>query len=71
MVLLLPLSSAMDDNDFNRGGGSGRGAGPVAAAAVAVAAVDDRDHWRWCLMASAAFNGGHATTSRHSKRAAQ
>ncbi len=70
VVLLLPLSLAMDDN-FDRSGCGGGGGGPVAEAVVVVVAVDDRDQWRWHLMAATAFDGGHATTSRHSKRAAQ
>ncbi len=46
VVLLLPLSSAMDDGEFNHvgGGGGGGGSGPAAAAAAAVVAVDD--DWR-------------------------
>ncbi len=46
VVLLLPLSLALDDGEFNHGGGSGGGGGggPVAAAAAAAAAVDD--HWQ-------------------------
>jgi hypothetical protein len=46
VVLLLPLSLAMDNGEFNHGGGSGGGGGLAAAApaAVAVAAVDD--DWR-------------------------
>ena len=46
VVLLLPLSLAMDNSDFDRGGGGGNSGGPVAAAAAAVAVVDDRDRWR-------------------------
>jgi hypothetical protein len=70
VVLLLPLSLAMDNEEFDCSGGGGSSGGPVAAAAVAVAAVDYRDRWRWCLMAAAALDGGHATTSWCSKRAA-
>ncbi len=44
VLLLLPLSLAMDDSKFDPGGGSGGGGGLVAAAAVAVAAMDDK----WC-----------------------
>ncbi len=44
VVLLLPLSLAMDDGEFDdRGGGCG-GGGLAAAAAAAVAAVDN--NWR-------------------------
>jgi hypothetical protein len=61
VVLLLTLSLAMDNGEFNHGGGGGGDCGggsgggsaaaaaaaAVAAAAVAaVAAVDDRDRWR-------------------------
>jgi hypothetical protein len=47
MLLLLPLSLAMDDGEFDHGGGGGGGGGPVAAAAVAVAVMDD-DWWlKW------------------------
>ncbi len=41
MVLLLPLSLAMDDGEFDHGGDGGGGGGLVAAAAVAAAEVDD------------------------------
>jgi hypothetical protein len=44
VLLLLPLSLAMDDGKFDHGGGSGGGGGSVAAAAAAVAALDD--DWR-------------------------
>ncbi len=41
VLLLLPLSLAMDNCEFNHGGGGGDGGGLVAAAAAAVAAVDN------------------------------
>jgi hypothetical protein len=43
VVLLLPLSLAMDNGEFDHGGGGGSGGGLVAATvvAVAVAAVDN------------------------------
>jgi hypothetical protein len=63
VALLLPLSSAMDDGEFDRGGGGGGGGGPVAATAAAVAAVNYRDWWQWRLMAGAALDGGHPTIS--------
>jgi hypothetical protein len=44
VLLLLPLSLAMDDGKFDHGGGGGGGGGPVAAAVAAVAALDD--DWR-------------------------
>ncbi len=44
VLLLLPLSLAMDDGKFDHGGGGGGGGGSVAAAAAAVAALDD--DWR-------------------------
>jgi hypothetical protein len=48
VLLLLPLSLAMDDGKFDHCGGSGGGGGPVAvaaaAAAAAVAAIDN--NWR-------------------------
>jgi hypothetical protein len=55
VVLLLPLSLAMDDGEFGHSGGGGGGGCPVAAAmaAVAVVAVDDRDRW-WCQLKAAA-----------------
>jgi hypothetical protein len=74
VVLLLPLSFAMDSSEFNHGGGgggSGGGGGPVAAAATGMAVVEDRDWWRWHLMVAAALDGGHVITSRCSKWAAQ
>jgi hypothetical protein len=43
VLLLLPLSLAMDDGKFDHGGGGGGGGG-LAAAAV-VAAMDD-DWWQ-------------------------
>jgi hypothetical protein len=68
----LPLSSAMDDGEFDHGDGVGSCGGLVAAAAAAAAvvAVDDRDRWWWRLMAAAALDRGHATTSWRSERAA-
>jgi hypothetical protein len=44
VVLMLPLSLAMDDGEFDHGGGGGGGGSLVAAAAAAVAAVDN--NWR-------------------------
>jgi hypothetical protein len=44
VLLLLPLSSAMDDGEFDHGCGGGGGGGPAAAAAVVVAAIDN--DWR-------------------------
>ncbi len=46
VVLLLPLSLAMDNGEFDNGGGGGGGSsgGLAAAAAAAVAVVDD--DWR-------------------------
>ncbi len=44
VVLLLPLSLAMDDGEFNHGGGRGSSGDPAAAAVVVVAAIDD--NWR-------------------------
>ncbi len=41
VLLLLPLSSAIDYGEFDHDGGGGGGGGSVAAAAVAVAVVDD------------------------------
>ncbi len=41
VLLLLPLSLAINDGEFNHDGGGGGGGGPAAAAALAVAAVDD------------------------------
>ncbi len=44
VLLLLPLSLAMDDGKFDHGGGGGGGGSSAAAAAAAVAAMDD--DWR-------------------------
>ncbi len=41
VLLLLPLSSAFDDGEFDHSGGGGGGGGPVAPAVVVVAAMDD------------------------------
>ncbi len=55
VVLLLTLSLAMDNGEFNHGGGGGGGGGGgsggssgglAAVAAAAVAAVDNRDRWQ-------------------------
>jgi hypothetical protein len=40
VLLLLPLSLAMDDGKFDHGGGGGGSGSLVAAAAAAVAAMD-------------------------------
>ncbi len=47
VLLLLPLSSAMDNGDFDHGGGGGGSGGPVAVAAAAVAAMDDDWRQKW------------------------
>jgi hypothetical protein len=44
VLLLLPLSLAMDNGKFDHAGGGGGGGGPAAAAAAAVAAMDN--DWR-------------------------
>jgi hypothetical protein len=44
VLLLLPLSLAMDDGEFDHTGGGGGSGGPAAAAAAAVAAMDN--NWR-------------------------
>jgi hypothetical protein len=44
VLLLLPLSPAINDSEFDHDGGGGGGGGPAAAAASAVAAV--ADDWR-------------------------
>jgi hypothetical protein len=49
VLLLLPLSLAMDNGEFDHGGGGGGGGGPAAAAAV-VGVVVDND-WRQKLPA--------------------
>jgi hypothetical protein len=41
VMLLLPLSLAIDDVEFEHDGGGGGGGVPAAAAVSAVAAVDD------------------------------
>jgi hypothetical protein len=55
VVLLLPLSLAIDDGEFDHGGGGGGGGGLAAAAAAAVAAVDD--NWRQERPAMRALGG--------------
>ncbi len=47
VLLLLPLSLAMDDGEFDHGGGGGGGGGPAAAAAAAVAAMDNDWRQKW------------------------
>jgi hypothetical protein len=44
VLLLLPLSSAMDNGEFDHGGGGGCGGGLAAATAAAVVAMDN--DWR-------------------------
>ncbi len=44
VLLLLPLSLALDNGEFDHGGGSGGGGSPAAAVVVAVAVVGD--DWR-------------------------
>ncbi len=44
VLLLLPLSSAMNDGEFDHSGGGGGGGGPAVAAAAVVPAMDD--DWR-------------------------
>jgi hypothetical protein len=41
VLLLLPLSPAINDGEFDHNGGGGSGGGPAAAVALAVAAVDN------------------------------
>jgi hypothetical protein len=41
VLLLLPLSLAMDDGEFDHGGGGGGGSSPAAAAAAAQVAGDN------------------------------
>ncbi len=47
VLLLLPLSLAFDDGEFDHSGGSGGGGGPAAAAVAAVAAMDDDWRQKW------------------------
>ncbi len=44
VLLLLPLSSAMDNGKFDHGGGGGGSGGPAAEAAAAVVAMEE--DWR-------------------------
>jgi hypothetical protein len=44
VLLLLPISLAVDDGEFDHCGGGGGGGSPAAAAAAAGAAVDN--DWR-------------------------
>jgi hypothetical protein len=41
VLLLLPLSLAMDNGKFDHGGGGGGGGGPAAGAAAAVVGIDN------------------------------
>ncbi len=47
VLLLLPISSAVDNGEFNHRGGGGGGGSPAAAAAAAGAAVDDNWRQKW------------------------
>ncbi len=53
VLLLLPLSLAMDNGKFDRGGGGGGSGGPAAAAVAAVAAIED--DWRQKRLATRAL----------------
>jgi hypothetical protein len=44
VLLLLPLSLALDDGEFDHGGGGGSSGGPATAAVMTGAAVDN--NWR-------------------------
>jgi hypothetical protein len=44
VVMLSPLSLAMEDGEFDNGGGSGSVGGPAAVAVVAAAAVGGLDN---------------------------
>jgi hypothetical protein len=41
VLLMLPLSLAMDNGEFDHSGGGGGSGGPAAAAAAVVAAMDN------------------------------
>jgi hypothetical protein len=41
VLLLLPLSLAMEDGKFDHGGGGGGGGSPAAVAAAVVVAIDN------------------------------
>jgi hypothetical protein len=53
VLLLLPLSLAIDDSKFDHCGGGGGGGGPAAAAAVAVVVIDD--NWQQKRLATRAL----------------
>jgi hypothetical protein len=53
VLLLLPLSLAMDDGKFDHGGGGVGGGSPAAAAVAAVAPMDD--YWRQKRLATRAL----------------
>ncbi len=50
VLLLLPLSLAIDVGNFDHGGGGSGGGGPAAVAAAAVAVVDDDWRQKWPAM---------------------
>ncbi len=50
VLLLLPISLAVDDGEFDHRGGGSSGGGPAAAAAAAGAAVDDDWQQKWLAM---------------------
>ncbi len=47
VLLLLPLSLAMDDSKFDHGGSGGGGGSPAAAAVATVVAMDDNWRQKW------------------------
>jgi hypothetical protein len=71
VVLLLPLSLAMNNGEFDHSGGGGGSGGSLTAAAAGVVVVDNRDWWQWRWMSVIAIDGDHTTASWCSKRAAQ
>ncbi len=50
VLLLLHLSLAINDGEFDHDGGGGGGGGPAVVAALAVAAVDDDWQQKWPAM---------------------
>jgi hypothetical protein len=51
VLLLLPLSLAMDDHEFDHGGGGGGGGGGGNPAAVVAGAVVDNYWWqKWLAL---------------------
>jgi hypothetical protein len=68
VLLLLPLSLAMDNGEFDHGGGSGGGGSLAAATAAAVVAVDDNWQQKWPETRASTVAWQHAMTKADGRK---